>query len=69
MEVSRQHYTQATLNFGEIALVIHWIAAWMDPLVSMDAMEKRKILPLPGIKPRPPSLLLYQLPSIIRIIK
>jgi hypothetical protein len=30
---------------------IHWIGAWVGPRSSMDAMGKRKILPLPGIEP------------------
>jgi hypothetical protein len=27
----------------------HWIGGWVNPGSGLDAMEKRKILPLPGI--------------------
>jgi hypothetical protein len=37
----------------EIARGTHWIGGWVDPRAGLDAMEKRKILPLPGIEPRP----------------
>jgi hypothetical protein len=34
----------------------HWIGGWVGPRVRLDSMEKRQILPLPGIEPRPSSL-------------
>jgi hypothetical protein len=37
-----------------------WIRGWVGPRPSLDAAEKRKILPLPGIEPR----LLTRRPSL-----
>jgi hypothetical protein len=31
----------------------HWIGGWVDPRVSLDDMEERKSLTLPGLKFRP----------------
>jgi hypothetical protein len=44
------------LHPRETAPGIHWIGGWMGPRARLDAMEKRKIVPLPGIQPRPSSL-------------
>jgi hypothetical protein len=30
-----------------------WIGGWVEPRVGLDAIEKRKNLPLPGTEPRP----------------
>jgi hypothetical protein len=30
----------------------HWIRGWVDPKTGLDVVEKRNILPLPGIQPR-----------------
>jgi hypothetical protein len=30
----------------------HWIGGWMGPRTNLDVVEKRNILPLPGIQPR-----------------
>jgi hypothetical protein len=35
---------------GEIALGTHWIGGWVGPKVGLNIVEKRKILPLPGIE-------------------
>jgi hypothetical protein len=40
---------------GRFALVerapgTHWIGGWMDPRTSLDDVEKKKILTLPGLK-------------------
>jgi hypothetical protein len=47
----------------EIGPDTHWIEGWVGPRAGLDAMEKRKILPLPGIEPGRPvrsqSLLSY----------
>jgi hypothetical protein len=45
----------AALPPEKTALGIHWIEGWMGPRVVLDVMEKRKIEPLPEIKPRPSS--------------
>jgi hypothetical protein len=42
---------------GEIAPDTHWIGRWVGPRACLDAMEERKILPLPGIEPQPSSAL------------
>jgi hypothetical protein len=34
----------------------HCTSGWLGPRVSLDVMEKRKLLPLPGIEPRLPYL-------------
>jgi hypothetical protein len=56
---------------GEAAPCTHWTGSWVGPTASLDAMEKRKILPLSGIKPLPytPSLLLYQLSYSINLCR
>jgi hypothetical protein len=38
---------------GERAPGIHWIRGWMDPRASLDDVEKRKFLTLPGLHLRP----------------
>jgi hypothetical protein len=38
---------------GEIAPGTHWIGGWVDPRASLDDMEKRKFLTLPGLKRQP----------------
>jgi hypothetical protein len=40
------------LTFGERAPGIHWIGGWVGLWASLDAVEKRKILPLLGIQPQ-----------------
>jgi hypothetical protein len=30
----------------------HWIGGWVGPRAGLDAVEKRNLLPLPGIEPR-----------------
>jgi hypothetical protein len=42
-------------TFGETAPSTHWIEGRVGPRAGLDAMEKRKILTLPGIEPRPSS--------------
>jgi hypothetical protein len=32
---------------------IHWIGGWVDVRAGLDALEKRKVLLLPGVEPRP----------------
>jgi hypothetical protein len=39
---------------GERARGTHWIGGWVDPRAGLEATEKRKMLSLPGIDPRPP---------------
>jgi hypothetical protein len=46
---------------GEITSGTHWIGGWMGPKAVLNAMEKRKVLFLPGIEPQPSSLSLYRL--------
>jgi hypothetical protein len=31
----------------------HWIGGWVGPRAGLDAVEKRRILPLPGTEPQP----------------
>jgi hypothetical protein len=39
-------------TLGERAPGTHWTGGWVDPRVSLDAMEYREnLLPLPGIEP------------------
>jgi hypothetical protein len=40
-------------TLGERAPGTHWIGGWVDPRAGLDDMEKRKILPLPGLELRP----------------
>jgi hypothetical protein len=49
MEVSGQLQAPAALISGT-----HWIGEWVGPIAGMDAVEKKRILPLPGIEPQPP---------------
>jgi hypothetical protein len=30
----------------------HWIGGWVGPRTGLDFVEKRNVLPLPGIQPR-----------------
>jgi hypothetical protein len=38
---------------GERAAGTHWIRDWVDPRVSLDNVEKRRFLTLPGLELRP----------------
>jgi hypothetical protein len=49
MEVSGQLHTPAALPLEKS----QWIGGWLSLKVSLDALEKRKIFPLPGIEPQP----------------
>jgi hypothetical protein len=42
--------TLTSFTPGEIASGTHWIGGWVDHGVGLAAMEKKKILPLPGIE-------------------
>jgi hypothetical protein len=46
----------APLNPGEVATSTHWIGGWVFLGAGLEAVEKRKIFPLPGIEPGPSSL-------------
>jgi hypothetical protein len=62
MEVSSQlHASAAFPPPNEISPSTHWIGGWMGLTASVDAMEKRKILTMPGIESWPSSLSLYQM--------
>jgi hypothetical protein len=37
----------------ERTLGIHWMGDWVGPITGLDAVEKRKFLPLLGLEPRP----------------
>jgi hypothetical protein len=39
-------------TFLERAHCTHWIGGWVGPRAGLDVVEKRKIMPLPGIEPR-----------------
>jgi hypothetical protein len=45
-EVNGQLHTPAALPLGERGTDTHWIRVWVGPRVGMDAVEKRKFLPL-----------------------
>jgi hypothetical protein len=38
---------------GERAHGTHWTGGWVDPRASLDDVEKRKFLTLPGLELRP----------------
>jgi hypothetical protein len=38
---------------GETAPGTHWIGGWVNPKVSLEDIEKRKSLTLPGLELRP----------------
>jgi hypothetical protein len=38
---------------GERAPGTHWIGSWIGPRTGLDNVERRKILPLPGLEPQP----------------
>jgi hypothetical protein len=40
---------------GRFTLGTHWMGSWVGPRTGLDAVEVRKIVPQPGIKPRPSS--------------
>jgi hypothetical protein len=37
----------------EIAPDTHWIGGWVNPRAGLDDLERRKIVPLPGLELRP----------------
>jgi hypothetical protein len=48
---------------GRFTLGTHWIGGWVSPRADLDIVEKQKILPLPGIEPRPFSLQPVAMPT------
>jgi hypothetical protein len=52
VEVSDQLHSPAALP-RERAPCPHWIGGCVDPRAGMDRIEKRKLLPLPGLEIRP----------------
>jgi hypothetical protein len=64
--VSVQLHAPAASPPGERAHGIHWIGGWVDSIVGLDDMEKRKFLTLPELELQPlgrpaRSQLLYRL--------
>jgi hypothetical protein len=53
MEVSDHLHAPADLPVSKQPPVPHWRGGWVGPKAVLDAEEKKKILPLPGIEPRP----------------
>jgi hypothetical protein len=51
--VSGQLHAPAALPPGKEPQVPHWIGGWVDLRASLDDLEKRKLLTLPGLKLRP----------------
>jgi hypothetical protein len=49
MEVSGQLHAATALPPGKYPPGTQWIGGWLGHRVGLNAMEKRKILPLPGI--------------------
>jgi hypothetical protein len=60
-----------SLTPGEITPGTNWIGDWVGPTAGLDAVEKRKPLPLPGLKPQPsspyPSLYRQSYPDAVSI--
>jgi hypothetical protein len=54
MEVSRPVHALADLPLGKEASGTHWTGVWVGLRASLDNLERRKILPLPGLELRPP---------------
>jgi hypothetical protein len=52
MEVSVQLHTRAALHPWKEPFGTHWTGGWMDPRAGLDAMDKRKMMPLPEIEPQ-----------------
>jgi hypothetical protein len=46
-------FTPLSLIAGERAHGTNWVRSWVDPRVSLDDVDKIKILPLPGLELRP----------------
>jgi hypothetical protein len=46
---------------GEIVPGTHWIGGWVGSKAGLDAVGKKKVLPLPSIEPWPSSPSLYRL--------
>jgi hypothetical protein len=52
-ECSASHPGRFTVD--QISPSTHWMGGWVDPRDSKDAMDKRKIMIVPGIEPQPSS--------------
>jgi hypothetical protein len=52
MEEVGQLHTPAALHPEETATGTHWLRGWVGSRVGLEAVEERKILPLPAIEPR-----------------
>jgi hypothetical protein len=55
MAAVSQLHASTVLTPGERAPGTHWIGGWVGPGTGLDVVEKRNILPLPRIQPRPSS--------------
>jgi hypothetical protein len=51
--MSGQLHAPAALPPGKEPTGTHWIESWMDPRTGLDDVERRKILPLPGLEIQP----------------
>jgi hypothetical protein len=51
--MSAQFHAPAALAAGEEPPGTQWIRGWVDRRVGLDNVERRKILPLPGLEFRP----------------
>jgi hypothetical protein len=52
MKELKKLITAKVLTHGEKKIGIHWIGGWVDPRTCLDVVEKKNIVPLPGIQPR-----------------
>jgi hypothetical protein len=53
MALYKNNYNlQRFLPPRETAPGTHWIGGWVGPKTGLDVVDKRNILPLPGIQPR-----------------
>jgi hypothetical protein len=53
LEVSGQFHAPAALPPGKEPPSTYWVGGWVDPTASMDNVENRKFLTLPGFELRP----------------
>jgi hypothetical protein len=51
MALYKNNYNFEVFTPRERAPGAHWIRGWVGPRTGLDVVEKRNILPLPGIQP------------------
>jgi hypothetical protein len=48
---------------GQRAPGTHWMGGWVGHRTDLESVEKRKVMPLPGIEPQPPRLQPVAIPT------